>query len=832
MFDTTTGKPLGQIQPPAATRPGATGKPDALQFAGSDKLLLSTDGTQVGVYDLKTGQAAADIPMEWNAWRGKPTVTPGGKYVVVPDTAEVRFYDAATGEQAGSVAVPKGDDGFGQPPSLAAVAVSPDGTRLAGLLEKFNTPRLVVWALADGAVKADQPLAATTNAFYAPKIAWSADSAGVLYAGEVVLDPDTGKPVFPVPGVAFGDRTIRAAASLGAVAYLDSANRNDRRVRMHALTAEKVAAAKEAVKSGGTAADASLPAIKPIDTAAAKAIDVKLATPKWTAALTPVRPVAMPVSVVQLAFPANGIESLRVIGGDAPVAVFESVQGGEAGFRPGRGAGAMPRPGAGFKPPPGFAPPPGFGPDQTTPRVVRRLDLGNGKVSGELQLPPGVQVAHVGTDGRTAVTVDTAEGRRVDVWTIGSDKPGVGFRPFGQDGNQTIAFAAAVGENRVAAVSSTGKIVAWTVPDGKAAYTAEVPNLLGPDLTPDGKYLYGVQSGRVRLFDAATGNPAGDLAPSFTPQADPTSTPTVAFRPDGKEAAIVLTKPGAGSRLVRWDVPTQKVIEEAPFNGAYFGGAKPAYVADGFLLFNDRDLYDIAHKAVVWSYPLTGRGRIAAQRPDGKVWYAAGGAFDSTAALVVADLPGPDVARKVSAVIDGPGVILKPGTAVKVVLNFTGSAVAANQAKTRELLQKSLADRGMKLVESGENLTVAVTVTERDTGEKDQFRRIGVVGFGGPQYDTVRVIELECQATVSAGGETLLNPKPDKLRSGEAMGMIRIPKEETNIEAYLHRLTWERVPGWVERTALPKYLAKTPDGVQVLPQSSPLTATGVGPAAK
>ena len=59
--------------------------------------------------------------------------------------------------------------------------------------------------------------------------------------------------------------------------------------------------------------------------------------------------------------------------------------------------------------------------------------------------------------------------------------------------------------------NASGKIVSWALPACKAEWVAEVRNITGLKLTPGGKYLAGLDRDIVRLFDVATGPPAGDL---------------------------------------------------------------------------------------------------------------------------------------------------------------------------------------------------------------------------------------------------------------------------------------------------------------------------------
>jgi hypothetical protein len=782
-------------------------------FVGPDRVAVRGHEA-IRVYDLAAGGKALAEVRSHTGREGPPAATPGGKYLFVTEENKIRAHDAATGAEVAALTAPKISTGLGH---VEGLAVSPDGARLATLVG-WPDKRLVVWSLADGKTLSDQPADLPRAGGRHPAFGWSADGAALL-VGDALLDPATGKPVLPLPAAQrLGQPTPRLAVSATAVVYLDSSDRNNRRLKVHALTAEQASAAKAAVAAGGTAADALLPPLKPLDAAAASIVSVRLATAKWAAKLEPVPPVDYAVPI-PLPVGVADLESVRVTGGADPAAVCETAKRS------------------------------GIEADPATARTVRRVDVLTGRVTSQFELPPGVKVVHAGAGGHLVVTLDAADGRRVDVWDADTGKHIHGCRPFP---DEKVALAVTPAAGLVAAVSATGKVVGWGVPDGKATFLADVPGLTAPALTPDGRYVYGVQSGRVRFLDATTGTPAGDLVPPFA--ADPAQPfGAAAVRPDGAEATLVLAKPGAGPRLVTWNLASGEARDAGPapeptvpafpaFPGGYtpptYAGrttgmrgmtAAPTYVGGGFLLVHGKELYDPARQAVVWQFPLAVNCKPAAQRPDGRHWYAATVGASPTAVLVGADLPGAEAAATIAAVAGGKSVF-KPGSGVRVKLTFEGSGAEAAEEKVRAWVKKTLADRKLTAVETDEDVGVAVKVAERDTGKKRQYRWFGAFRGFGQDYESVRVLELDCQAAVSVDGEVLWKSKPEVLKLPEYNpGITNVPAEEKDIEKYFHKTLWDQVPGWVERTALPRFLAKTEDGAKVLPQSTPLTAAGLTP---
>lgn len=217
---------------------------------------------------------------------------------------------------------------------------------------------------------------------------------------------------------------------------------------------------------------------------------------------------------------------------------------------------------------------------------------------------------------------------------------------------------------------------------------------------------------------------------------------------------------------------------------------------------------------------------MASRVPDGRTWYVAGTGFDGPATLVTTQLPEEQVEDYVKEVIDGPNAILKPGTNIGIRLDFVGSHADAVKETARESVSRTLKDYGLIPGAAG-NLSLELSVSQKDTGETIEFRNL----FGGLGGDargllTVKEIKLECKAVLSSGGEQLWAPPAQKMRMREIYGIITLPDKDTNLTDYLYKQLWDRVPSFAAGVGVPRYLAKTANGVVALPGVSLLQASG------
>ena len=243
------------------------------------------------------------------------------------------------------------------------------------------------------------------------------------------------------------------------------------------------------------------------------------------------------------------------------------------------------------------------------------------------------------------------------------------------------------------------------------------------------------------------------------------------------------------------------------------------------MLIDGRQLYDLKRQALVWTYAMAGPGRMASRVSDGRTWYVVGTGFDGPATLIAAQLPEEQVEGYVKEVIDGPNAILKPGTHIGVRIDFVGSQAEAVKETARENVYRTLKEYGLVPGAAGD-LSIELSVIQKNTGETIEFRKL----FGGLGGDargllTVKEIELECKTVLSSGAEQLWAPPAQKMRMREIYGIIRLPDKDTNLTDYLYRQLWDRDPGFAVGVGVPRYLAKTANGVVALPGISLLQAS-------
>lgn len=874
VIDLKTGKVVHEL---AAGR----GPPGWVGFVGPDRVAATVNDADggVAVFDLKTGKEVRRLAV--GRW-GPPAVSPGGEYLAVgTDDAGAKLYRLSTGESAGVVRAAGREPGD----SCRGLAFSPDGRQLAGVIG-FTKQRIVVWSVADGSTVRTVPVPAGLHPGLRDGLSWAADGSAWLTGGGAVLDPQTGKPLWHLPAARAGNRPARVLASdHAAVAYLaEGDDPHKYRLKVVGKPKDQVAAVRDALRAGGSPTDAVLPPVKPVDLAAVPPVEVPLPGIEWAGKPDPnPPPKKIARQPVPLLFRGAAVQAGYVGRGDRPAAVFELA---DQATRRAEVDGSA-----------------------SVGRRVQRVDLYTGRATGGFALPDGLRVIGTGPDTDLVLTTD-ADGLRVDAWAVGGGKHVAGWRPYAAEVDaaaRPVAFAAALGTDKVLTVSAAGKVVLWALPDVKPVYLADVPGLTHATLTPGGTYLIGWQRTAFRVLETATGEPAGDLIPPFPARPGSGEPRAVAVRADGAEAAAVVGPVKGRLTLVRWDLATGKPLDPVPFGDAppappppptnrpgfppdRFGGpgyppgfvmpapgepfAAPMFGPEGVLsspsrlgyagpdhlLADDRILFSIPHKAAVWHYHLSpsGEGRVLGTQPDGRVWWVAATEHGKDAALVSGVLPEPAAAARIKVAAGSDGLV-KPGAVVALKLDLTGSGADAVRDRVRDELTRQWAAWGLTVAAAkpepkGDgktdpkddpslqgkagpkaDLTVTLTVAEKATD-----RVVDVPpGFplrpdpANPGRKAIKAIELEASVAVTgADGKVVWKSPATPLRmAGSPFDFAAPPAAPEEVEKQLHRRTWEQVPGWAARSALPRFLGVGPDGkAATLPGRSGLSAVGVIPA--
>jgi hypothetical protein len=780
VFETATGKPVGEVV--------ASQRPEAVAFVGADQVLVFTRrDKQVLIFGARTSQTVATFPVVDNFSRARPVVTPGGKYVLAADGKRLQVYEAKSGLVAKSFALPPGPGGSDV--HVDTLCVAADGVKAAALFGTGFDLQILAWDLVTGRelalLKAPKP---KNLGGFENKLSWTTDGAGWLYHNEMTLDLGTGQPVFQFPAQ-LGERHPKLAVNLSTVLDLDQTNRQARRLIARAMPAGQLQAVLASIQSGGTAVDAALPKLTSADRASAKLQTLGTQPPTYTVKPDPA-PTAHPiVRPVNLPVPGDNIWSLRVTGGAKPLAVLE------------------------------YAHTAGFDPDPAQPRVVRWVDLLTGKAAGGKELPAGCGVLSVGPAGEI-VTTDTA-GRRLDLW--GADgNPRASWAPYPESLAQPkVVWAHLLSGERVLTASEGGQVVLWSIPKCQALFIVDTNGLKGWQVTPGGKYVVGHNKGIVRFLDASTGAGVGDLTPLTNANALPEPDDSfqknqvrLAINPTGTELALASV-----FHIKRWNLTTG--VPAPNIGGPSFGDLR--WAGPNHLLIGNTQLYSLKYDAVVWHYHLGHPGKWAAQAPDQRLWYlhVGFGGGQRSAVVVPTTLPGPTEASTITAIAEGPNRLILPGAKVSMNVNLSGGQVGDAVAKTQEALTRNWKQRGLVVVPANGDIAVDFTVTERDTGETMSFRPLGFGALGG-QNQSARVLELDLATVVRVNGAVVWQPAVLKRNMRMHFGILHLPKGEEQVEPYLHKQMWQSVPGLAELFALPRFLARTADGVKSLPGQSTL----------
>lgn len=781
IIEPTTGKVLKEIE--------LSSKPESMQFA-SDTRLAAIKSNGVEVYDTDTGKLIMKRNLkDSHRGAGRSVTSPGGKYLFARDDMRISVFDIETDKLVTELSTMKLDDVF---QSLDCMAVSPDGLKLAVLAEAHRDNKLQIRDLTTGKVTFEGPLGRAADFFYNPKLTWAADSSSLFFGGSAIVDIENGKEIFVLPP---GQRTQRIAITNRAVVVLDG-ERNNRFLGTVGVSAEQIQTAIESVKTGGVAADALLPPLVKFDLSVAKVVDVPPVAGAYAAKPDPAPATVVPDRPIAFDFSTKGFRTMRISAGPKASALLDF--GVE------------------------------FGIDANKPGKVRQVDLSTGRTTRSLNLPAGLTVSGLSPDGSAFTAWHRGIMTRTDIFPIKGEP--IGLRPFGNEANEEakkIVMSEFISPTQLLTVSAMGKMILWTVPKMTPIYVAEVAGLSGVALSPGGKYLGGVQNGIVRLFDTQTGNVVGDLKPSFIPQ-NGNYKRCVVFRADGEELLSRFQHPTKGAMLVRWDLKTGNVVAEHELPSNLVVQANIHYLGNNHVMVNFNSIYDFKHSAFVWRFTSL-RSHHATNKPDDRIWYATDTA-EANGVLIATKFPDEATTKRIDEIVDGPGALIKVGIKVAMKYKITGSMAAEYKPMITSNLRKSWTARGLvAATEENADLTVGMIVGERDTGKLIPFRRgFGFgAGFGQGGVENIKIQELTATSQVFLGKEKIWESATNRYLSATDHMHVSLPNGETDISRHLDKLMWQNAIPWAENSALPRFLAKTADGIKVLPETSFLGSNGL-----
>jgi len=576
------------------------------------------DNYTLSVWDLQTGNKLKEIRLPSNRdAQLRPeslSISPGGRYACLLIGKQLGAIDLTTGDPAGAITLSE------PPSSCEGTMFSPDGAELAVVVSQGSGQHLYVFDIATGRVLLDKDYRGRLQHFHyqGPQIDWLPDKSGLVYAGHLLLERNTGEEVWVFPTT---DGNPRRLISAGDILVL-LRERSAKVLKTEELPEKDIAKAMQSVKDGGAAVDSALPPLTTADLFSATAATLPNGFVQWA-----VRPDVGGT-------PPRGQEREILIakeGESVQRMIFAAPESGKVVVQKEVTAKGGP------------------GRAQSRQIVIERYDTISGSKGNTLPLPNVYQLGDVSPSGDFAVVAfakETGKFDRLDVVGLAPKKHICAWRPFGGEQDKKpddphkrhfwnwgwsndpklLVWAAMIDDQHVLTINTAGKLICWKVPECKAVYYFE--DFGEPlALSAGRRYLAGGHFGEFRVFDAHTGQCVGDLeAPALGTRAI-----RGGFRPDGGELAAVIDA-GPDKMLVRWNLIDGKIVQEIPIPGQTVGWHAPfhfshngaraglEYRGDKFVLLDDQFLVNLGTRAVTWRYHLTG-GYFAVNAPDQSTWY-------------------------------------------------------------------------------------------------------------------------------------------------------------------------------------------------------------------
>ena len=749
-----------------------------LRFGAPHQLISlhnpDSENYKLAVWDLQTGDKLKEIrfPHGRGDTQLRPeslSISPGGRYACLLIGKQLGAIDLTTGEPAGSITLNE------PPQSCEGTMFSPDGAELAMVVAQSSGHHLYIFDIATGRVLLEKDFRGRLQHFFydGPRIDWLPDKSGLVYAGHLLLERNTGEEVWVFPTT---DSNPRRLISAGDILVL-LRERNTKMLKTEELPEKDIAKAMQAVRDGGAAVDSALPPLTTADLFSATAASLPNGFVQWSVrpdvAGTPPRGQEREILIAK-----EGERVQRMIfaapeSGKVVVQKEVTAKGG-----PGRA--------------------------QSRQIVIERYDTASGSKGNTIPLPNVYQLGDVSPSGDFAVVAFAKESGkfdRLDVVGLSPKKHICAWRPFGSEQDKKsddphkrhfghwawsndpklLVWASMIDDQHVLTINTAGKLVCWKIPECKAVYYFED---FGEPLAMSAgrRYLAGAHHGEFRVFDAQTGQCVGDLeAPALGTRAV-----RGGFRPDGGELAAVIDA-GPDKMLVRWNLADGKIIQETPIPGETVGWHAPFHFAhngaragleyrgDKFVLLDDQFLINLDKRSVGWRYHLH-NGYFAANAPDQNTWYGIrkNNASDESIFLTYMPTPSQSVSNKCSLVSLEQQLVLYPGMSVRLHIDLNGVGMGELTPSVAKAVQQSLEARGF-IVDPGAPLVFSMVAAQRSTGESvGVYEDSSPFGFHSPFWgprgnptETVDIQEMVCRMSVSnASGKVLwFQDRASRMRS-------------------------------------------------------------------
>jgi hypothetical protein len=278
-----------------------------------------------------------------------------------------------------------------------------------------------------------------------------------------------------------------------------------------------------------------------------------------------------------------------------------------------------------------------------------------------------------------------------------------------KDHEGELALGAFVDGSHVVSCDAQGDLVMWQLPDvaaqgtaaparPKAVYGMKVETTFKPRLSPDRKILVAEAKGKLRFFNASTGQALGRLADITPASAD------VAFNAAGTLLAVTLPQ-----RMSIVDLASGRVVREIPLPPEFVkkSSNETMWLPSGHLLLGGRYLVSPSQRLVIWSYLFPRKSVVEAYA--GTTWFIAG--EDGPLSLCSVKLPHEAAKSAAPAVKIDDLMVFRKGE--EVTLDISTDAPGDVRDKIQQSLEKQV--KAMGLTPGGGNLKISATTTTGET---------------------------------------------------------------------------------------------------------------------
>lgn len=747
--------------------------------------------SQYRVINIATGQQVKEFTIDGLLIDRKNTIalSPGRKYVAIAHKHKIDIYQGTTGQWVGELNVPVDN------PNFRGLTFSPDGQELACHIERLGSgSHLICWKMTTGEqsvhhkfAKDVRLLADNSFLYQGPHIEWVPDRSGWIFYGQIWVDYQSGSAAYKIAG----SPNLKGARRLIGVEHLVEVTSDFKSGQLGFRTLPKadIAAAVQKAREGAAAPVAALPAARPVNVAAARALPAPNGPVAWKAVPdpAPLPKVVLAMRPITLKAKADEIQQIVFSRPNATRTKVVVV------------ARTTPNP--------------------LSPRKQFRADVhdAGGPPEGACELfgtdDPNDNTtvkADVSPDGDRLALRRSKDEKRVDVWDLAANKHLAGFEPFGGTPVEWFGF---VDGDRLLTLGANAKLALWKLPECQPVWV--VDGYRGAlQFSGNRKYLVAMAGAGLELIESATGDRAGQLA---MPGAPVSLLQSAAFSLDGTELVATVSLPGT-VKIGRWK------LADGSFQGAMntvYGQQPMLWVSPNFVLHGNT-LYDWNLKNGLYTYTLPGPGQFAAGSPDGRAWFAYGFGPDNATTVLTAQTLPDGVAQQLSTTIAGGGAqqAVTPGSNVQL-------AIASNSDKFRgevqQTLEKNAQNQGYKLGNGG--IRVTIDAQEAPTGKMLPFE-ITRIGIGkGPPIVNVNIPErlITCQATFTDAQGTVLLKVDSKYRTPSR---FTFRANDDNYDRQLTDAMWERAINWGRFLPLPTNMYRIGGQLQALPRTGPILGGG------